>query len=78
MGMLVREGKSLKNVQTTVCWKRLALLHGAVRPATSNWMPSTCSFAGKGAPAGAAHRIAEGVAARAGPVRFPGFGRIGH
>jgi hypothetical protein len=27
MGMLVREGKSLKNVQRTVCWQQLARLH---------------------------------------------------
>ncbi|WP_216900072.1 DUF3136 domain-containing protein [Synechococcus sp. CCY 9618] len=32
MRMLVREGKSLKNVQRTVCWKQLALLHDC-RPA---------------------------------------------
>ncbi len=30
--MLVLEGKSLKKVQSTVCWKRLALLHDC-RPA---------------------------------------------
>ncbi len=27
MRMLVREGKSLKNVQRTVCWQQLARLH---------------------------------------------------
>ncbi len=32
MRMLVLEGKSLKKVQSTVCWKRLALLHDC-RPA---------------------------------------------
>lgn len=32
MGMLVREGKSLKNVQRTVCWQQLARLHDC-RPA---------------------------------------------
>jgi hypothetical protein len=32
MGMLVREGKSLKNVQRTVCWQQLARLHDS-RPA---------------------------------------------
>lgn len=32
MRMLVREGKSLKNVQRTVCWQQLARLHDC-RPA---------------------------------------------
>ncbi|KEF42248.1 MAG: hypothetical protein ER33_06920 [Cyanobium sp. CACIAM 14] len=32
MRMLVLEGKSLRNVQRTVCWEQLALLHGC-RPA---------------------------------------------
>lgn len=32
MRMLVREGKSLKNVQRTVCWQQLAHLHDC-RPA---------------------------------------------
>jgi hypothetical protein len=32
MRMLVREGKSLKNVQRTVCWQQLARLHDS-RPA---------------------------------------------
>jgi hypothetical protein len=32
MGLLVREGESLKNVRTTVCRKRRALLHGCRRP----------------------------------------------
>lgn len=32
MGMLVREGKSLKTVQRTVCWQQLARLHDC-RPA---------------------------------------------